>query len=262
MSLTFYSLSSGSKGNCYLVTNGTTTVLVDAGISCKETTQCLQTLGLSPSDINGIIITHGHSDHYKGLDVLAGRHSIPVFTNSATWDEMNPYLKYAFKMKYNLFRTGDLLDIGDLKINTFAKLHDTRDPFGVTVIHQDSRACVLTDIGRMTPAVLREIHETDLLVLESNHDRRMLDVGPYPEYLKARIRSDKGHLSNEDAARTLVELFWNQTRIKQVLLAHLSDENNRPEIALATAQKALHQSKSILKLEVIHQHILSAPYHL
>ena len=241
MKLEICYLASGSSGNCYLIRYESTAVLVDAGISCRQICQGLKELGVSPAELAGVFITHEHSDHIKGLRVLAEKHGVPVFCNAATLEGTG---LEARRMQTVLFRTGDRLQVGDLQIQSFPLSHDAADPVGYSVEKDGAKISIVTDTGTVTEAVRGAMRNANVLVLESNHDESVLRMGRYPWFLKQRILSDFGHLSNEAAASALAEVLLEEQALgelseRTVLLAHLSAENNFPEMALMTMQNIL-----------------------
>lgn len=219
-------LASSSSGNAVVVEIAHHRFLIDAGIPCTTLEQNLLRCGLRPSDLAAIFITHEHQDHVKGLDVLVRRHHLPVFTRPATWEK----LPFSEKLPPGcVCEIKDSLILEGLSIETFPLSHDAADPVGY-VFHGEGKTFVLaTDFGTITSAVENAVREADCLVLESNHDPEMLRTGRYPYFLKKRIFSEKGHLSNPDAGRLLAGNCMDKPR--QVFLAHLSQENNRIELA-------------------------------
>ncbi|MDO4481588.1 MAG: MBL fold metallo-hydrolase [Bacillota bacterium] len=234
MALKFCSLSSGSSGNCYLVGSDSTYILIDAGISAKKITDGLAELNLLPEDISGILITHEHSDHIKGIDVLSKKYSLPVFANEKTAAEMKSLCKQWDSMNINIFTSGRPFHIGDLKIKAFPVSHDAADTVGFSVINGKSKLCTATDTGCITDEILEEMYPADLIILEANHDEDILKMGRYPWFLKQRILSDCGHLSNSAAGEVIAKIIKTGSGPKRFLLAHLSRENNFPEMACQT----------------------------
>ena len=241
MNLEICSLASGSSGNCYLIRSENTAVLVDAGISCRQICLGLKDLGLGPADLAGVLITHEHSDHVKGLKVLAERHGVPVFINEATLraTDADPA-----KIRLRLFRSGDSFRAGDLDVKSYPVSHDAADPVAFSFEKDGAKISIVTDTGVVTGHAKEAMRGADVLVLESNHDESVLLMGRYPWFLKQRILSDIGHLSNEAAAEALSEVLLEEQTAgsagaRTVLLAHLSAENNFPEMALMTMQNIL-----------------------
>ena len=235
-------LASGSRGNCALVASASTRILVDAGISCRETFKRMKALGEDPHTLSAIVITHEHSDHVSGLAVLAKKLRIPVYMTGAThqaWaravrDQVGerPQLE-----KYERFESGHSFQVGDIAVRPFTIPHDAADPVGFTFRAEGVKVAVATDLGYLPVSVRDHLRGCDVLVLESNHDLEMLRVGSYPWSVKQRVMSRVGHLSNG----ALADFFTNDydNRAAFIVLAHLSEENNHPEIARREAEKAL-----------------------
>lgn len=218
-------LASGSSGNSLLVTDGRTHVLVDAGISCRRICTGLKELGVEPTELAGVLITHEHSDHISGLTTLTKQLRLPVYASPGTGRQ----LCYRIAFLEELLRPvapGEGFSIGGLAIESFPTSHDAAESVGYALSAGGRKAAVVTDLGYVTGAVLRGIRGGDLLVAEANHDVEWVQSGPYPYHLKARILGDRGHLSNEAGA----ELAWTAVEggARTVVLAHLSHENNTP----------------------------------
>lgn len=232
-------LYSGSSGNATLVSDGKTNILIDIGKSTKQTLLALAQLGLSQDDIHALLITHEHIDHIRGVKVFTKNRQIPIYSPKECLDYMynkefcngNSNLKEADKNGFT---------VGGFTIAPFATMHDSAASCGYSLIQGSKKISVATDLGVMTNAVFDTLKDSDMVVLESNYDSNMLAVGPYPYYLKKRISNDRGHLSNEDCACTVVELA--KHKVKKVLLAHLSRENNIPSLAKATTNCALQEA--------------------
>lgn len=241
MNLAICSIASGSSGNCYVVMNGNTVLLIDAGISAKRIRMGLATLNLTPESINGILVTHEHSDHIKGLRVITKTTQAGIYANENTFCGM----KIAFPdEKRCCFKTGDNFKIGDIDVRTFPVSHDSGDPVGYSFESKGQRIAIVTDTGVVTETLLREMRKADILVLESNHDENILRMGSYPWFLKQRILGNRGHLSNVAAAEALVSMLDDDAqcgniKARMILLAHLSKENNFPEMAMATMENIL-----------------------
>jgi len=266
MNLEICSLASGSSGNCYLVRSESTAVLIDAGISCRQICLGLKELGLGTEDLAGVLITHEHSDHIKGLRVLAERHRVPVFINEATLRQTDADPS---KIRAEVFSSGDSFTIGNLNVKSFSVSHDAADPVAYSIEKDGAKISVVTDTGVVTERAREAMRRADVLVLESNHDESVLRMGRYPWFLKQRILSDKGHLSNEAAANALAEILLEEQeegRIspRTVLLAHLSAENNFPEMALMTMQNILEANGFSVNrdiwIETLPRHGLSAVF--
>jgi phosphoribosyl 1,2-cyclic phosphodiesterase len=235
-------LASGSRGNCALVSSASTKILVDAGISCRETFKRMKALSEDPHSLSAILITHEHSDHVYGLAVLAKKLRIPVFMTGAThqaWSRAmrnqngeKPQLE-----KFERFESGHSFQVGDIAVRPFTIPHDAADPVGFTFRAEGIKVGVATDLGYIPLSVRDHLRGCDVLVVESNHDVEMLRVGPYPWSVKQRVMSRVGHLSN----LALADFFSNDydNNATFVVLAHLSEQNNHPEIARREAEKAL-----------------------
>jgi len=235
-------LASGSKGNAILVSTPDTAVLVDAGLSGIEIQRRMAAVGRSMDDLKAIIITHEHTDHIKGAGVLSRRFNIPVYV---TFDTFNACQGLGKVEQVHFFECGSAFDIGSLAVTPFSISHDACDPAGLTLKHQGKKIGIATDLGVVTNLVRTHLSGANALYIEANHDPDMLMTGPYPWYLKQRIQSRTGHLSNEDARDLVAEIF--HENLDHVILAHLSEENNSPEKAamvmsehLAPLPTALH----------------------
>ncbi len=227
-------LGSGSRGNSTYVSDGVTSILVDAGFSARETERRLESRGLSAADLNAIIITHEHGDHVRGVARLARRHRLPVYLTSGSHRGADPIRDLP---QLSHIRCGGPFRIRTLAIHPFSISHDAGDPCGFTIGGNGSRIGIATDLGHVTNLVTEHLRGCRLLVLEANHDPQMLKDGPYPWFLKQRIRGRTGHLSNEESSRLLAEIRG--AGLTQVVLAHLSETNNTPEKALAETSRAL-----------------------
>ncbi len=234
--MTVTTLASGSSGNCTLVSQGDTHILVDAGISCRRINSALKTLGLTAGDLSGICITHEHSDHIAGLATLTKNYRVPVYATPGTGRQLCYRVAFLEDL-LTTFTPGQALEIGGLTVETFPTLHDTAQPCGYALSNGSRKAAVVTDLGAVTEEVRRGIRGADLLVVEANHDVEQLLSGPYPYYLKERILGDRGHLSNEAGAALAREGV--DAGAHTIVLAHLSHENNTPAMARNAAEAAL-----------------------
>lgn len=225
MALYFTSINSGSNGNCYYVGNDNEAILVDVGLTCKEVEKRINRLGLSINKIKAIFISHEHSDHIKGLAVFSKKYKLPVYISTATLKSSRLFLD-----ENNTFSLNHLqnIQIGDLKISAFSKFHDAADPYSFTVECNDVRVGVFTDIGSVCDRLITHFKNCHAAFLEANYDTEMLENGRYPYFLKRRITSGHGHLSNAQA----LELFTNHKApfMSHLLLSHLSKDNNDPEL--------------------------------
>lgn len=228
MVLKIASLNSGSNGNCYYVGHEKAGLLVDAGLSCRETEKRMRQLSLDIGTIKGILITHEHGDHIRGVTQLSKRHQIPVFISEGT-------RKYARILLYphlaNRFSTDTNFWIEDFEIIPFKKFHDAADPHSFLIRHAETCVGVFTDIGRVCDGLVSAFSQCHAAFLEANYETEMLDAGPYPAHLKKRIKGGWGHLSNEQAADLVRE--HRSSSLSQLVLTHLSATNNCPQRAAA-----------------------------
>ena len=231
--MTITTLASGSSGNCILVSHGATHLLVDAGISCRRVKTALAALDLTPGDLTAILITHEHSDHISGLATLFKHYHLPVWCSKGTGRQLEYRIAFLNEV-LRTFEPGASFALGSLTVTSFAISHDAADPVGYTFTDGARKAAIVTDLGVVTPVVEDSIRGADLLVAEANHDPDLLRDGPYPYYLKQRILGCQGHLSNADCAALV-----SRSGAGTVILAHLSAENNRPDLALETVRAAV-----------------------
>lgn len=244
-----YSLFSGSSGNCIYLEDQNTRLLIDAGGSMKQIDQALHTIGVSLCDIDGILITHEHSDHTKGLPVMAKHLSCPIYVQQKVAKEMYLSLlqkgcpKEAAALARNIrtVNPGEEYELGNIVVTPFQTPHDSVDSQGFII--GDRLLGIATDLGHVTDEVSRYLLGCKNVILESNHDLSMLYDGPYPPYLKERVASENGHLNNCDAARFNQELL--QAGCEHFTLFHLSQENNTPEIALKENLSKLEENGAV-----------------
>lgn len=236
----FCSLYSGSNGNCIYVGTKNTNILIDAGMSGKKIIASLNEIGISPKDISAILVTHEHSDHIHGVGIMSRMFNIPVYANNNTWKAMYNEIGSINDLNIRVIKKDEIFSIGDIEIKAYSIPHDASDPVGYCLWNRGKKVSIATDIGHASQTVMDNIKDSDLLLLEANHDIEMLKVGPYPYILKQRILSDIGHLSNDDAGKTIVKLF--DDKYKTVILGHLSEKNNFPELAYATVQSILNEN--------------------
>ena len=241
-------LASGSSGNCLLVRGGGSQVLVDAGISCRRIVTALRELGVDPRALDGVLITHEHSDHIAGLATLTKQYRLPVYASRGTGWELCRRIAFVEDL-LRPFEPGAAFQAGDLEVTSFPTPHDAAQSVGYVLSHGEKRAVVATDLGYVPPEVERAVRGADLLVCEANHDVEWLQSGPYPYPLKARILGDRGHLSNEAGA----ELAWTAVEggARTVVLAHLSHENNTPRRALDVVGGVLSRRGAAVGRDVI-----------
>lgn len=237
------SLSSGSWGNAFFIKTGQHAFLVDAGISCKQIKLRLQAIGHHISEIEGIFITHEHTDHIKGLPVLLKRHPIPVYLTPRTYTHSNLQLD---RRLLRMIEAHDRIDIGNTVVESRSKLHDAADPCLFTFYYKSRKISIITDLGQPCENVIEAIRDADILFLESNHDEEMLNAGPYPYYLKSRILGNFGHLSNLQAGCLVRD--HGSSNLAHVFLSHLSEINNTPEIALEAFRTVISTQRQLQSL--------------
>jgi phosphoribosyl 1,2-cyclic phosphodiesterase len=225
MSLFITSLNSGSNGNCYYVGNHREAVLIDVGISCRETEKRMKHVGLSMKTVKAIFVSHEHGDHIKGVSTLANKYSLPVYITSTTAKYGPILIRHLAKH----FTANEPVTIGELTVIPFSKQHDASDPHSFIIRSNETTVGVFTDIGIACPQVIQYFKQCHAVFLESNYDEAMLENGRYPVHLKNRIRGGQGHLSNRQA----LDLFIKHRPpfMTHLLLSHLSKENNSPQLA-------------------------------
>ncbi|OGR24202.1 MAG: MBL fold metallo-hydrolase [Desulfobacterales bacterium RIFOXYA12_FULL_46_15] len=230
-------LASGSKGNSLFVSCSNSSVLIDAGLSGVEIERRLNLLKIDPESLTAIIITHEHSDHIKGAGILSRRYKLPLYISPKTYGASQALGKIE---DLRFFECGTSFHIDEIQVNPFSISHDAEDPAGLTLEYKNQKIGIATDLGIVTNLVKEHLKDSNLLYLESNHDPEMLINGPYPWHLKQRIKGRMGHLSNADAKILVSELKTD--RLKHVILAHLSEENNSPQKAAQEVSKSLNAS--------------------
>ena len=228
----FCSLYSGSSGNSLFVESENTKLLVDAGVSGKKIEEALANLEIDPTSIDGILITHEHSDHVQGLGTFAKKFNLPVFVNEKTLDAMPKQKEKISEKNIKLFNINEKFEIGDLKVKPFSIPHDAANPCGFNIFKDDKKISIATDIGHMTNGILKNLEDSIFIMLESNYDPEVLKYSKYPYQLKTRIAGPDGHLSNELAGKTISYLL--NSGLKQAVLGHLSKQSNFPELAYKT----------------------------
>lgn len=241
MGLRFCSFASGSSGNCYLVKTDNTALLVDAGISARRINAGLKQSDTSEEQLAAILITHEHSDHVRSLPTLMHqKRNLVAYANENTWQALGLSVE---SQRKGIFLTDEPFQIGDITVKAFPVSHDAADPVGYSFYWQGKQISIITDTGCVGDELVKEAMEADLLVLEANHDVDMLRIGRYPWFLKQRILGDRGHLSNETAAKLLVRLLTERKKDRRILLGHLSRENNFPEMAYQTVKNILEEER-------------------
>ncbi len=236
----FALLGSGSKGNSLFIESGKTRILIDAGFSGKEIARRMSLLQRDTERIDGIFLTHEHGDHVCGAGVLSRRCRLPVYANAGTFRGSEKKIGKVYKQVE--FETGSPVELQDLQVRSFAVSHDTADPVGYLINDGTHSIACCTDTGKVSHLVSRRLQGCDALILEFNHDPEMLKNGPYPLFLQQRVRSSQGHLANEDAAAFLATLLHD--RLQHILLAHLSETNNHPDLALQSAAAVLDREQA------------------
>ena len=239
----FYTLASSSSGNAALVRHGDTAILLDAGISARRIAQSLAVLGMTPDELDAVLVTHEHRDHVSGIATLTKKYGVPVYASRGTAQflpQSTPMLRK--------FDAGDAFMVGTLEITTFRTSHDAADSVDYRIDTPDGSLGALTDTGYVTDAAAQALAGADTLLLESNHDVEMLRGGPYPYHLKRRILSEHGHLSNAAAAD--FALWCAQHGTTDILLAHLSAENNTPAMAEYAVARRLQAGGFSIRLGV------------
>ena len=244
--LRFASLASGSGGNCLVADADGTCVLIDCGLNLRDTEKRLARLGLEPSDINGVLVTHEHGDHAHGVFDFAAAHNVTVYLTYGTMHAMKAEGKVIEGVRLVFINGRQSEAVGGMQVMPFTVPHDAREPVQFVVTDGSRRLGVLTDIGASTAHVVRALSGLDALVLECNYDRDMLWNGGYPRWLKERIAGPFGHLDNEESGRLLGALDC--SRLKHVIGAHLSQQNNRPQLARGVLARTLNCEESWIGL--------------
>jgi len=242
ISLRVLILGSGSSGNATLVETSTTRVLVDAGFNRKETLRRLAALGAAVDGVHGIFVSHEHSDHISGLANLSRSWNAPVYITAGTYAEYQRLVPREDVQKIRGVETlqpSRRFQVGDIEVTSFSIPHDAADPVGFTLRAEGFKVSIVTDLGYLPAHVREHLRGSDLLVLESNHDLEMLKVGPYPWHIKQRVMSRTGHLSNHAVSEFLADGEGFDAQARWLVLAHLSENNNNPDLARLSAEEAL-----------------------
>lgn len=238
----FCSLASGSTGNCYYIGDGYSGLLVDAGISAKAIEQgLLGQMGIEPQQLQGILITHEHHDHIKSVGTLARRYGLPIFATQGTWQGMGDKVGKIPDSLQCVLPDTQQMNLGSYDLEWFSTHHDAQEPVSYVIHHEAQKIGIATDTGVLNPEIIGKLYNSQVIVIEANHDIQMLKSGRYPYYLKQRILGDWGHLSNEACGQGLQEMIGGAT--KHVVLAHLSQENNLPQLAHQTVKNILLNSR-------------------
>ncbi|MDP5276049.1 MBL fold metallo-hydrolase [Chengkuizengella axinellae] len=245
MGIKFSVLASGSTGNAMVVQSNETQILIDAGLSAKKIESLMQERGATCADLEGVLVTHEHSDHIKGLGALSRKYKLPIYANQKTWDALNKSVGKIEEHHRKVIQTESQVDFGSLKVDSYSISHDAAEPVGYCFCEDDQKLSLVTDIGYMSQNVKDKVVESDVIIIESNHDIEMLRMGRYPWNIKRRILGDLGHLSNEAAGEALCEIM--STRTKRVYLAHLSRDHNLMDLARLTVENVLNENEISLK---------------
>lgn len=247
----FCSLYSGSSGNCLYVATSNTKILIDCGVSCKKVTDGLASINSSIEDIDAILVTHEHSDHVQGLGLVSKKFNIPIYANKETWEAMPKQKEKILEENVNYFENDADFYFKDLVIHPFSTPHDAANPCGFNIHNGKRKISIATDIGHIDDNLINELDKSSFILLESNYDPEILKVSKYPYPLKQRIAGPYGHLSNQSAGKTAAILMHKE--LKEVMLGHLSKENNFPELAYQTVVEELMDSNidvNTIKLNV------------
>jgi phosphoribosyl 1,2-cyclic phosphodiesterase len=245
LSLRFVILASSSAGNSAFATDGKTSLLIDCGLSRKETFARLEAVGVAWQSIDAILVTHEHCDHITGLPAIAKKLEKPVYLTHATAAAMEDGKEKAY---FQSFAAGTSFSVGTLRVQSFSLPHDAADPVGYTIASAEAKIGICTDLGYMPDSIRHHLRECDALLLESNHDLEMLKVGPYPWSLKQRVMSRRGHLSNEVVSQYILDDLAPGTR--NLILGHLSEQNNLPALVQMVAEQALQRRGLSLELTI------------
>ena len=240
--LEFCSLYSGSSGNCLFVSTKSTKILVDCGVSGKKICDGLNSIDNSIENIDAILITHEHSDHVQSLGMMSKKYNIPVYANIETWQAMPKQKEKIDEKNINYFTNDEDFILNDLTIHPFSTPHDAANPCGFTIHNGKKKLSIATDLGHMDNFIIDNLEQSSFILLESNYDPEILKVSRYPFNLKRRIAGPSGHLSNETAGKTISVLM--KKGLKEVMLGHLSKENNFPELAYQTVAEELMNNNS------------------
>ncbi|MDR7871316.1 MAG: MBL fold metallo-hydrolase [Tissierellaceae bacterium] len=237
MKIKFCSLSSGSSGNCQYIETKKSKIIIDAGFSGKTIEGLLASVDVNPSDLDAIFVTHEHIDHTKGVGILSRRFDIPIYANSNTWEAMEKTIGKIKEENIKVFTTEKHFDFNDITVYPIGIFHDAVEPVGYVIYYKNKKISVVTDTGWVNDNIIEKIKDSNLYFVESNHDIDMLKQGSYPWPLKQRILSTRGHLSNDDCGKLLANVLTGTGEI--ALLAHLSQDNNVPDLAFDTVKKCI-----------------------
>lgn len=237
MTLRFSVLASGSTGNAFYIESEKQRFLVDAGLSGKQMDELFSRVNVDPSRLSGILVTHEHSDHIKGLGIMARKYNLPIYANEKTWKAMEKSLgKLSLDQKFH-FGMEEMKTFGDMEIESFGVSHDAAEPMFYTFRHEGKKVALVTDLGYVSDRIKKTVEDADAYIFEANHDVEMLRMGRYPWSVKRRILGDSGHVSNEDCGLALTDVISNRT--KRIYLAHLSLDNNMKDLARMSVEQVL-----------------------
>jgi phosphoribosyl 1,2-cyclic phosphodiesterase len=237
MAMQFSVLASGSTGNAFYIETERQRLLVDAGLSGKQLEQLFAQIDRQLQDITAVLVTHEHSDHIKGLGVIARKYRLPIYANEKTWKAMEGMIGEIPTEQKFIFPSGKVQSFGDLDVESFGVSHDAAEPMFYVFHHEGKKLVLMTDTGYVSDRMKGTIENADVFIFESNHDVEMLRMGKYPWNVKRRILSDVGHISNEEAGLALADVIGDRT--KRIYLAHLSQDNNIKELARMTVAQVL-----------------------
>lgn len=239
MSLRFSVLASGSTGNAFYIESNKEKILVDAGLSGKQLDALFSKAKLDPTQLSRILVTHEHSDHIKGLGIIARKYNLPIYANEKTWKAMEPKIgKLSLDQKF-IFNREEIQTFGDMDIESFGVSHDAAEPMFYTFHSNGKKVALVTDLGYVSERIKKTVEDADAFIFEANHDVNMLRMGRYPWSVKQRILGDSGHVSNEDSGLALAEIINNNTQ--RIYLAHLSLDNNMKDIARMSVNRILQE---------------------
>lgn len=238
MSLKFTTLASGSGGNCIYIGTENTNIIIDAGISGIKVENALKEIDISPNDLDAIFVTHEHADHIDGVGVLSRRYNLPIYATEGTWENMAKIGEIASKNK-NIIYPDENIIFNDLILTPFSVPHDASEPVCYTIKYDNKKIAVATDMGHITKNIIENLRFCDAIILESNHDISMLKNGDYPINLKERVLGKFGHISNEIAGKLLACIM--NEKLKNVILAHISKDNNSPDLVYNTIKNILEE---------------------
>lgn len=234
----FCSLYSGSSGNSIFVGTKNARVLIDAGLPGKKIEEAMKSIDENPGDLNAIFVTHEHLDHIKGIGIISRKFDVPIYANADTWAAMEKNIGKIKEHNIRIMDRRSTVSIKDLDVSSYNIPHDAAAPVGYTLHSKGKRVSIATDFGIYTTEIRDNIKDSDVILIESNHDVSMLKYGPYPYSLKRRVLSEVGHLSNEDCGTAVVDLI-NYKENKKIILGHLSGTNNHPDLAYETVKSVL-----------------------